>query len=134
MSEENFQEMNELGSVRIADEVVAIISGLATTEVEGVAGMSGGIAGGFAEMLGRKSLAKGVKVKIEENETFIDLFVIANYGTKIHEVAKEVQEKTKQAVENMTGLNVSYVNVHVQGVRFADEQAIEEEDSEDTAE
>ena len=134
MSEENIQEMNELGSVRIADEVVAIIAGLASTEVEGVAGMSGGIAGGFAEMLGRKNLSKGVKVKIEENETFIDLFIIANYGTKIHEVAKEVQEKTKQAVENMTGLNVSYVNVHVQGVRFADDKDIEEEEDYEAAE
>lgn len=135
MTEEKNQEINELGTVRIADEVVAIIAGLASTEVEGVAGMSGGIAGGFAELLGRKNLSKGVKVKIEENETFIDLFVIADYGTKIHEVAKEVQEKTKQAVENMTGLNVSYVNVHIQGVRFAeDKTADEDEDNEAAAE
>ncbi|UNC92361.1 Asp23/Gls24 family envelope stress response protein [Candidatus Contubernalis alkaliaceticus] len=130
MSEEKIQDINELGSVRIADEVVAIISGLASTEVEGVAGMSGGIAGGIAEILGRKNLSKGVKVKIEENETFIDLYVIADYGTRIHEVAKEVQEKTKSAVENMTGLNVTYVNVHIQGIKFKEEQIVEKEEDE----
>ena len=130
MSEENIQEISELGSVRIADEVVAIIAGLASTEVEGVAGMSGGFAGGIAEILGRKNLSKGVKVKIEENETFIDIYVIADYGTRIHEVAKEVQEKTKSAVENMTGLDVTYVNVHIQGVKFKEEQIVEKEEDE----
>lgn len=130
MSEENIQEISELGSVRIADEVVAIIAGLASTEVEGVAGMSGGFAGGIAEILGRKNLSKGVKVKIEENETFIDIYVIADYGTRIHEVAKEVQKKTKSAVENMTGLDVTYVNVHIQGVKFKEEQVVEKEEDE----
>ncbi len=130
MSEENIQEISELGSVRIADEVVAIIAGLASTEVEGVAGMSGGFAGGIAEILGRKNLSKGVKVKIEENETFIDIYIIADYGTRIHEVAKEVQEKTKSAVENMTGLDVTYVNVHIQGVKFKEEQVVEKEEDE----
>ncbi|PKM84074.1 MAG: Asp23/Gls24 family envelope stress response protein [Firmicutes bacterium HGW-Firmicutes-13] len=128
MTENTTKEINEFGSVRIADEVVAIISGIAATEVAGVAGMSGGIAGGIAEMLGKKNLSKGVKVKIEENETFIDLYMIANYGVKIHDVSREVQEKVKQAVENMTGLNVGYINVHIQGIKFAEEQFTEVEE------
>lgn len=116
---------NEKGSVRIADEVVAIIAGLAATEIEGVAGMSAGIAGGIAELLRRKNLSKGVKVKIEENDTFIDLYMIGLYGTQIHVVARQVQEKVKQAVENMTGLNVGSINIHVQGIKFKEE--LEEE-------
>ena len=95
--------------------------------------MSGGIAGGITEMLGRKNLSKGVKVKIEENETFIDLYMVMDYGVRIHEVSKEVQGKVKESVENMTGLNVKYVNIHIQGVVFGedkiDEEAEEDEDA-----
>ncbi|GFN23317.1 Asp23/Gls24 family envelope stress response protein [Thermanaeromonas sp. C210] len=117
----------ELGSIRIADEVVAIIAGLAATEVEGVAGMSGGIAGGIAEMLGRKNLSKGVKVEVGEKEAAVDIFVIVEYGVRIPEVAVEIQDKVKRAIESMTGLKVVEVNVHVQGVAFQQEKAAEEE-------
>ncbi len=127
MTEYKTNEISEYGSVRIADEVVAIIAGLAATEVEGVAGMSGGIAGGITELLGRKNLSKGVKVKIEENETFIDLYMVMDYGVRIHEVSKEVQNKVKDSVETMTGLNVKYVNIHIQGVIFGEEQVEEEQ-------
>lgn len=113
--------------VKIADEVVAIIAGLAATEVQGVAGMSGGIAGGIAEMLGRKSLAKGVKVQVGEKETVIDVYIIVEYGTKIPEVAWNVQESVKEAVETMTGLSVVEVNIHIQGVNI--DKDIPEDDS-----
>lgn len=112
---------DEMGSVRITDEVVAIIAGIAATEVQGVAGMSGGIAGGIAEMLGRKNLSKGVKVEVGEKEAAIDLYIIVEYGWRIPDIAWEIQEKVKKAVETMTGLDVIEVNIHVQGVNIEKE-------------
>jgi len=112
------EKADELGSIKVSDEVVAIISGIAATEVAGVAGMSGGIAGGIAEMLGRKNLSKGVKVEVGEKEAVIDLYIIVEYGCRIPDIAWEIQEKVKKAVETMTGLNVLEVNIHVQGVNI----------------
>ena len=109
---------HELGSIRIADEVISVIAGLAATEVEGVASMSGTIAGGIAEALGMRSLSKGIKVEAGLEETSIDIFIIVRYGARIPDVAWEIQENVKKAVENMTGLRVLQVNVHVQGVSF----------------
>ena len=117
----------EGGSVRIADDVVAIIAGLAATEVPGVAGMSGGIAGGIAEMLGRKNLSKGVKVEVGETEAAVDIHVIVAYNVRIPEVAIQIQENVKKAIETMTGLKVVEVNVHVQGVAFPNLEVKEEE-------
>lgn len=117
----------EYGQIRIADEVVGIIAGLAATEVKGVAGMSGGIAGGIAEILGRKNLNKGVKVEVGEKEAAIDLYIIVEYGAKIPEVAWEIQESVKNAVETMTGLNVVEVNINIQGVNIEKEQKEEEQ-------
>lgn len=117
---------NALGTIRIADEVVSIIAGLAATEVEGVAGMSGGIAGGIAEILGRKNFSKGVKVEVGEKEAAIDLYIIVKYGVRIPDIALNVQEAVKAAIENMTGLSTVEVNVHVQGVGFPEDVKIEE--------
>ena len=111
-------ENMEYGQIKIADEVVGTIASLAATEVPGVAGMSGGIAGGIAEMLGRKNLSTGVKVEVGEQETAIDLFIIVEYGVKIPDVAWQIQESVKKAIETMTGLNVVEVNIHVQGVNM----------------
>ncbi|MBE6082593.1 Asp23/Gls24 family envelope stress response protein [Acidilutibacter cellobiosedens] len=127
MAEINDKEKSEYGNVRIANEVVAIIAGLAATEVKGVAGMSGGITGGITEILGMKNLSKGVKVEVGDKETAIDLFLIVEYGSKIGEVAKQVQENVKETVETMTGLNVVEVNVNVQGVNIPKEPKLEEE-------
>ncbi|MGI6038324.1 MAG: Asp23/Gls24 family envelope stress response protein [Limnochordia bacterium] len=124
----NTRERNELGELRIADEVLCIIAGLAATEVEGVAGMSGGIAGGIAEMLGRKNLSKGVKVDAGEEQVVVDLFIIVQYGVQIDEVAWKIQENVKRAIEGMTGLNVVEVNVHIQGVDFLKEKEEKAED------
>ncbi|MBU4532141.1 MAG: Asp23/Gls24 family envelope stress response protein [Eubacteriales bacterium] len=117
----------ELGAVRIANEVVSIVAGLAATEVPGVAGMSGGLAGGIAEKLGRKNLGRGVKVEVGEKETAVDIFVIVEYGVRIPEVANQIQSSVKRAIETMTGLVVVEVNVHVQGVVFSKEEEVEEE-------
>lgn len=118
MEEINQAVTDEIGGVKIADEVVAIIAGIAATEVPGVAGMSGGIAGGIAEMLGRKNLSKGVKVEVGEKEAAVDLYIIVEYGSRIPDVAWEIQEKVKKSVETMTGLNVIEVNIHIQGVNI----------------
>jgi len=104
------------GTIKIANEVVAIIAGLAATEIDGVAGMSGGITGDITEMLGMKNLSKGVKVEVGEKEAAIDIFVTVEYGSKINETADAIQKNVKKTVETMTGLNVIEVNVNVQGV------------------
>jgi len=108
------------GAVRIADDVVSVIAGMAASEVEGIAGMSGGIASGLTERLGIKHLQRGVKVEVGEREAAIDLYVMVDYGARIPEVAQRVQERVKSAVESMTGLKVVEVNVHIQGVAFGD--------------
>lgn len=118
-------ERYDSGSVRIANEVVSIISGLAATEVKGVAGMSGGVVDGFAELLKKKNLAKGVKVEVGEKQAAIDLYIIIEYGAKIPDTAYAVQENVKRAVESMTGLEVVEVNVHIQGVEFKPEETVE---------
>jgi uncharacterized alkaline shock family protein YloU len=112
----------ESGTIRIANEVVRIIAGIAASEVRGIIGMSGGVADGFAELLMKRNLAKGVKVEVGERQVAIDLFVIVEYGSKIPEIAYMVQENVKRAVESMTGLEVVEVNVHIQGVEFRSEE------------
>lgn len=120
------EEHTNLGSIRIADEVVKIIAGLAATEVPGVAGMSGGVVGGITEMLGRKNLSKGVKVEVGEKEAAVDMFVIVDFGSRIPDVAAKIQESVKKAIESMTGLTVVEVNVNIQGVTFSQEPRDEE--------
>ena len=121
------QKNGTLGAIRIADEVVSIIAGLAATEVDGIAGMSGGLVGGIAEMLGKKNFAKGVKVEVGEKEAAVDLYIIVKYGVRIPDVALAAQENVKQAIETMTGLTVVEVNIHVQGVGFPEAEKKEEE-------
>ena len=91
---------------------------MAAIEIKGVAGMSGGLVGGIVEMLGKKSLSKGVKVEIKEKIAVIDLYIIVEYGTKIPDIARGIQESVKKTVETMTGIKVNGVNIHVQGVHF----------------
>ncbi|WP_058485265.1 Asp23/Gls24 family envelope stress response protein [Defluviitalea phaphyphila] len=121
MDERNAYTMdniNQIGQIQIADEVIAIIAGLSATEVEGVAGMSGNFAGGIAEILGKKNLTKGVKVEVGESEVSIDLSLVIKFGFKIPEVAAAVQSKVKNAVKTMTGLSVIEINLHITGVYF----------------
>jgi uncharacterized alkaline shock family protein YloU len=119
----------DLGSIQIAPEVIEIIAGLATVEVSGVAGMSGGFAGGIAELLGRKNLSKGVKVEVGQKEAAIDVNIIIEYGNRIPEVASSIQQNVKSAIESMTGLHVVEVNVHIHDVHFKLPEKLIEEDT-----
>lgn len=118
-------ENGSQGTIQIADDVVAVIASLAATKTKGVAGMSGGITEGWAKRVGGKNVTRGVSVEVGQVEAAIDLRVIVQYGEKIHEVAKQLQENVKEAVETMTGLRVVEVNVKVEGVEF---QEVEEEE------
>lgn len=118
MSERISTLPSELGTIRITDEVVSVIAGLATVEVEGVASMSDGIVSDIAQALGRRNFSKGVKVDIDKEDAAVDLFVIVKYGACIPDIAWEIQGNVKRAIESMTGLKVAGVNVHVQGVNF----------------
>ena len=105
-----------IGTVQIADEVVAIIAGLAATEVEGVASMAVNITNELVGKLGMKNLSKGVKVDVLDGVVCVDLALNIKYGYGIPETSQPVQEKVKAAIENMTGLEVSDVNVAIAGV------------------
>jgi uncharacterized alkaline shock family protein YloU len=114
------EEIN-VGTIRISDDVVATIAGLAATDTPGIAAMSGGISEGLARRLSGKQVNKGVTVEVGETEAAIDLRVIVNYGVKIHEVCRDLQYNVRDAVQNMTGLTVVEVNVKVEGVAFPEE-------------
>ena len=112
---ENEEEKNE--GIEISSDVIAVIAGVAVSEVQGVAGMSGSFAGGISEVLsGKKNLAKGIKVDINDQKAKLDINIIVEYGARIPDVAYEIQSRVKKSVETMSGLTVEEVNVHVQGV------------------
>lgn len=106
-------EDEKLGEVQIADDVVAIIAGLAATEVEGVATMAGNITNELVAKLGMKNLSKGVKIQVSEDGVLVDLALTLKFGYSIKNVSIKVQEKVKNAIENMTGLNVISVNIRI---------------------
>jgi uncharacterized alkaline shock family protein YloU len=115
-------EKERIGEVQIADEVVAIIAGLAATEVSGVDSMAGNITNELVGKLGMKNLSKGVKVDVTEEHVSVDLSLNMKYGYNIPEVSEKVQEKVKSAIENMTGLTVLDVNIKIAGVNLAEEK------------
>lgn len=104
------------GEVKIADEVVAIIAGLATTEVEGVSSMAGNITNEIVSRLGMKSLSKGIQVEVSDNEVMVDVAINIAYGYSIPDVSTKVQEKVKTPIESMTGLEVAKINVRIASV------------------
>ena len=107
---------NTVGTVQIADEVVAIIAGLAATEVDGVASMAGNITNELVGKLGMKNLSRGVKVEVLEGVVSVRLALNIRYGYNIPETSQKVQEKVKSAIENMTGLEVADVNVSISDI------------------
>ncbi len=111
-------EKDKLGEVQIADEVVAIIAGLAATEVEGVDSMAGNITNELVGKLGMKNLSKGVKVDVTEEHVSVDLSLNLKYGYNIPEVGERVQDRVKTAIENMTGLSVLDVNIMIASVNM----------------
>ncbi|CAH1207122.1 Alkaline shock protein 23 [Paenibacillus plantiphilus] len=115
----------QTGIIRISDDVVATIAGLAALETPGIAAMSGGISEGLAKKLSGKNVQKGVSVEVGQLEAAIDLRIIVKYGIPIQEVCRQLQENVREAVENMTGLHVIEVNVKVEGVTFKEEEVEE---------
>lgn len=113
------EEINdiEMGIVKISDEVVSVIAGIAASEIKGITGMSASLVGEISQIFGgKKNVSKGVKVNLEEDSAVIDLYITVEYGVKISEVAEKVQSNVRRTVEAMTGLTVSAVNVFVQNV------------------
>ena len=116
------QDLGKVGEVHIADEVVAIIAGLAATEVEGVASMAGNITNELVSKLGMKSLSRGVKVTVLEGVVTVDLSLNIEYGKNVLETSRTVQERVKTSIENMTGLEVADVNIHIASVDMEKEK------------
>lgn len=110
------QSEESFGQVQIADEVVAIIAGLAATEVEGVASMAGNITNELVGKLGMKNLSKGIKVTVEDGVVQVDVALNVAYGYSVPKICQKVQEKVKASIENMTGLEVSSVNIRIASV------------------
>ncbi len=125
-------EVNHAGNIKISEEVVSTIAGIAVAEVKGVSGMGGSFTGDIAQMLGKKSLSKGVKIAMNEKEVSADISVIIEYGVRIPEVAWEIQENVKKSIESMTGLTVTKVNIHVVGVEFVKNTPAPEQSKEAT--
>ena len=110
-------ETTDNSNIEISNDVIAVIAGMAVADVPGVAEMAGGFAGGISEVLsGKKNKAKGIKVDVDGKKAVIDVNIIVEYGTRIPDVAFEIQKRVKKAVETMTGFTTTEVNVHVQGV------------------
>lgn len=110
--------VTDLGRIHLAEDVIATMAGVATTECYGIVGMaSSRIQDGLAELLGRENLAKGVQVMFEDDSVEIDLYIVVGYGTRISEIARNVTDKVRYVVESYTGLKVRGVHIHVQGVK-----------------
>jgi uncharacterized alkaline shock family protein YloU len=126
MSENHILEMNEehagLGKVEIAPEVIEVIAGIAASEVEGVAQMRGNFAAGVVERLGKKNHGKGVKVELTEEGIKVDVYCVMKFGISIPTVAQKVQDNIRQALFNMTALEVEEVNIHVVGIQFENQK------------
>ena len=134
--EENNDEIIETtnDTIKIANEAVATYAGIAVSEVSGVYGMAGGFAGITEALSGKKNLAKGIKVDVGEKSAKIDVNIIVEYGARIPDVAFEIQTRVKKSVENMTGLKVLEVNVHVQGVHAISDKEEKEQVQEENNE
>ena len=122
---------NTENGIEISNDVIAVIAGVAVSEVQGVASMSGSFAGGITEVLsGKKNMAKGIKVEKTDNTAKIDVNIIVEYGTRIPDVAFEIQNRVKKSVEGMTGFKVEEVNVHIQGVNTDIVKTVKKEEKE----
>ncbi|ARI77098.1 Asp23/Gls24 family envelope stress response protein [Halobacillus mangrovi] len=125
----NVTDGSTLGNIEIAPEVIEVIAGIAVSEVAGVASMRGNFASGVAERLGKKDHGKGVKVELTEDGILIDAYVVMDYGISIPDTAQKIQDNTRQALKNMTALEINEINVHVVGVKMeSKEEEIETQD------
>jgi uncharacterized alkaline shock family protein YloU len=127
----NEVDTEQSNGIEISEDVVEVIAGKAITETPGVYEMAGGFAGGISEVLsGKKNLSKGIKVQVDSKEAMIDVNIIVEYGSRIPDVAFDIQNRVKTAVESMTGLKVTTVNVHIQGVNTEPKKEEKEEKEE----
>ncbi|QTM99788.1 MULTISPECIES: Asp23/Gls24 family envelope stress response protein [Sediminibacillus] len=122
----NVSEGSDLGKVEIAPEVIEVIAGIATTEIQGVYAMRGNFASGVAERFGKKSHGKGIKVELTDKGVLIDVFVVLDYGSRIPEVAQKIQTNIRQALRNMTALEIDEINIHIVGVQIDRDETEEE--------
>lgn len=118
-NEYKIQLENNQGEIIVADEVIAVITGLAAMEIEGVASMAGNATRELISKIGIKSLSKGVKVDVLEDVVTIEATLNLKYGYNVKDVSVKVQDKVKVAIENMTGLKVADVNIRVAGIEVA---------------
>ena len=121
-NKEYVSRADELGNIHISEEVLAAIAAAAAMEVEGVSSLAANLGRDIADLLGKKNLAKGVRVKMEDDRVEVELSVLMTYGHTIPEIGKAVQENVKKAIETMSGLDVHAVDVHVSGISFEREQ------------
>lgn len=108
----------DIGEIKISADVITVIAHKVASEVEGVSGMSSGIADNISSVLGRKPTSKGVKVELSDKDVVIDFYITVDYGARIPDVAWRIQERVKSSVESMSGMHVNSINIHVQGVSF----------------
>ena len=127
------ENLEDYGDIRIADEVIRIVASLAAQEVPGVVSMSGGLTDGINRFLGKENASKGVRLKFEGKTVNASIYLNVEYGYCIPEIALEVQEKVKEAVEAMTGYEVQFVDVNVEGVAKRETRELEKEASSDEA-
>ncbi|MDO5715059.1 MAG: Asp23/Gls24 family envelope stress response protein [Tissierellia bacterium] len=112
------------GNVKISDDVIATIASVAAENVEGVVKMQSNLKSSVTEMLGSKNLTRGVKVNVGEKEALVDMYITVEYGNRIIDICKQVQSKVKEAIENMTDLDVVEVNIHVSGISVPEEDKV----------
>ena len=117
-NKEYVSRSDELGNIHIAEEGLAAITAAAALDVEGVSGLAANLGSDIAELLGKKNLAKGVHVRMEDDKVEVELSVLMGYGHTIPEIGRAIQDGVKSAIESMTGLEVSVVNVSVAGITF----------------
>ena len=117
-NKEYVSRSDELGNIHISEEVLAAITAAAALDVEGVSGLAANLGSDIAELLGKKNLAKGVHVRMEDDTVEVELSVLMGYGHTIPEIGRAIQDGVKSAIESMTGLEVSVVNVSVAGITF----------------
>lgn len=127
------EKLEDFGDIRIADEVICIVASLAAQEVAGVVGMSGGFTDGINRFLGKENASKGVRLKFEGKMVNASVYINVEYGYCIPEIALEVQEKVKDAIEAMTGYEVQFVDVNVEGVAKRQTTELEKEATLDEA-
>ncbi|MFC5713317.1 Asp23/Gls24 family envelope stress response protein [Thalassorhabdus alkalitolerans] len=124
------EQKNELGRIEISPEVIEVIAGIATSEVEGVATLRGNFASGVGEFLGRKNHGKGVKVELSEDGVTIEISIVILYGASVIETAKQVQTNIQQTLQTMTSIDLEAINVHVVGIQFENMEEAEKEEIE----